>query len=502
MIRRYATPAAALLLLIHVGSMFLGGFSKVIGGPGADSWWPWLSTTVGLFAVPLCTFALVRFIDTTIDHRWPRRYGVGGSIRMTTAFCLVFGVLQTTSALAEQPLPIIGRWLELSTVLISIAVLSGLIFFGLGAADLIYQITSHARSLSTRLTMLLVFAALSTFMWLSFLGLQLRSSILWAIEKGHLQAYVAGVEKLEQAASAWVGGLAGAFSLELPFIVLLAWRFGRNATRSLDALRAGFRRVSQGQYDQPVKVEGHDEVAQMQQGFNHMLTSVREQRFLETAFGRYVSPLILERLRATPERTHLQGERTVATVLFSDIRGFTRLSADLPPERVIALLNAYMSSMIEVIARYDGYINKFVGDAIMVVFGVPLAQPDHTRRAVECALAMQAALDASNEQGGYDGIVVSMGIGLNVGPLVAGNLGNERQVEFTVIGDTVNVASRCCSAAAATQVVVTRSVLDGLGEARSSYEVQSQGPVELKGKGQVELFRIDHRNAEHDIFTS
>jgi adenylate cyclase len=180
--------------------------------------------------------------------------------------------------------------------------------------------------------------------------------------------------------------------------------------------------------------------------------------------------------------------------MFSDIRGFTALSATLAPEQVIAVLNAYMSLMIETIARYDGYINKFVGDAIMVVFNVPLDQPDHALRAVACARAMQRELADANARGLF-GERLEMGVGINTGSLVAGNLGNERQVEFTVLGDTVNVASRACGKAGAGEVVLTAAAREAAG---ASAPATSLGRVALKGKGEVELFQLALDDGSYD----
>ncbi len=297
-----------------------------------------------------------------------------------------------------------------------------------------------------------------------------------------------------------MGGVAGALSLELPFLLLLAWRFGRNATRGLKSLRQGFRRVEKGRLDSPVQVIGNDEVADMQRGFNRMLVAAQERQMLETAFGRYVSPLVLDQLRAHGGMGHIAAERRVASVLFSDIRGFTAMSANLAPEAVIAILNAYMSSMIDCIARHDGYINKFVGDAIMVVWGAPLDQHDHALRAVQCAREMMRVLEDANARGGFAGHQLEMGIGVNTGELVAGNLGNARQVEYTVIGDTVNVASRACSAADAHQVAVTEEVCDAVralvGEDPDALATTSKGLVPMKGKGEVELFLVDRAPGE------
>jgi adenylate cyclase len=159
---------------------------------------------------------------------------------------------------------------------------------------------------------------------------------------------------------------------------------------------------------------------------------------------------------------------------------------------VIAMLNSIMSLLIEVVARHDGYINKFIGDAMLVVWNAPLDQDDHAARAVRCAVATQEALAAQCAAGGFAGRQVKMGIGINTGPLVAGNLGNDRQVEFAVLGDTVNTASRCCSAAGPDEIWVTQATVEAVAahDEALAARFRSRGPVALKGKGDVELFAI------------
>lgn len=482
------------LLAAHVVVMVFAGFSQA-GLTALNA----SATLLGTLAVPLCTWDLVRRLDGFFDRLLPGR-GIGGAARVLAALLLIGVVPGLFTTFADAPLPLLGRVVELSTALVSIAVAMSLVLLGLGVADLLYELTAGVRHLSTRLMVLLSFASLWTFFWLGTLGLSARQLLAWAIEQGHLETYVEGIEQLERLVEAYTGGVigsvAGLIGLELPFMLLLAWRFGRNATRGLSTLTSGFERVARGELDAPVPVEGNDEVADMQRGFNEMLSAARERRFLETAFGRYVSPVILERVKEAHEAGGLlQGERVEASVLFSDIRGFTAMSAELPPEQVISLLNAYMSRMIETIARYDGYINKFVGDAIMVVFNTPLAQPDHALRALACAAAMQEELSRANADGAFGDRALEMGIGINTGPVVAGNLGNTRQVEFTVIGDTVNVASRACSAAGSRQVAVTRAVLDHAGVPLAT---KSLGAVDLKGKGPTELFCLETSQEELD----
>jgi len=487
--RRHAliTSAATILFLGHVTAMAIAGFTR---GAGAVAW---VATAMGIVSAALGSFELVRSLDARIEaERWVVVSGGAARIAIGVVFVAIIPVAYRV--LSGLPLPLLGRALELCSLALSIAVLSGLGLLALGIADTLYRATAGLRRLSTRLMVLLLVAALGTFLWLTFLGIQVEALLAWAIRAGRLQVYVHLFDWISRSASVVFGGLAGAIGFELPFVLLMAWRFGRRATESLAVLRAGFDRVARGDYESPVAVSGNDEFAAMQRGFNEMQASARERQFLERAFGRYVSPLVLERLRAVGAGAMLAGERRVATVMFSDIRGFTAMSTALAPEQVIAVLNAFMSLMIETIARYDGYINKFVGDAIMVVFNVPLDQPDHALRALACARAMQRELAAANAREAFGAQQLRMGIGVNTGPLVAGNLGNARQVEFTVLGDTVNVASRACSKADADAVVLTedaRAAALGMLHGEESVATRDLGPVALKGKGEVSLFALD-----------
>ncbi len=481
------TLAGLVLLAAHVLTMGLAGFTR--GAVGVA----WVGTATGVLSAALCAFELARVLDRRIELRAGELY-LGAPLRVLAATALIAVIPAAYGVLSGLPLPLIGRALELGSVALSIAVLAGLGLLSLGVADALYLTTSRFRRLSTRLMALLMVTALGTFLWLTLVGMQAHALLQWAIRVGRLEAYVDLFGWLSRSASVALGGLAGVLGFELPFAMVMAWRFGRRATGGVAVLRAGFDRVARGDFEHPVAVQGNDEFAAMQRGFNEMLAAARERQFLERAFGRYVSPVVLDRLRTSGTQAMLVGERRVATVMFSDIRGFTALSATLAPEQVIAVLNAYMSLMIETIARYDGYINKFVGDAIMVVFNVPLDQPDHALRAVACARAMQRELADANARGLF-GERLEMGVGINTGSLVAGNLGNERQVEFTVLGDTVNVASRACGKAGAGEVVLTAAAREAAG---ASAPATSLGRVALKGKGEVELFQLALDDGSYD----
>jgi len=169
----------------------------------------------------------------------------------------------------------------------------------------------------------------------------------------------------------------------------------------------------------------------------------RQKRFLRAAFGHYVSPAVVAELTASAEKLTLSGEEKEVTVLFSDIRGFTGLSESLSPGQVTDLLHAYLTPMTRIITANQGTLDKYMGDAIMAFWNAPLDVPDHPRRALETALAMLAELKKINRSLKEEmGLELKIGIGLHTGLVRVGNMGSEDLFDYTVIGDTVNLASR------------------------------------------------------------
>jgi adenylate cyclase len=175
----------------------------------------------------------------------------------------------------------------------------------------------------------------------------------------------------------------------------------------------------------------------------HYLTEEREKKQIRTMFSTMVSGDVLEYMTENPESFSLSGERRDATMFFSDVAGFTTISESLTPERLVALLNAYLSPMTDIIMESGGYVDKYEGDAIMAEWGVPQANPDHAKLACWAALDQQKKLAELNpsfkEEFGFD-ILVRMGI--NSGSISAGNMGSQRRFSYTVMGDAVNQAAR------------------------------------------------------------
>jgi adenylate cyclase len=170
-----------------------------------------------------------------------------------------------------------------------------------------------------------------------------------------------------------------------------------------------------------------------------------EKHLLRDTISRYVSPEMCEEILKNPALLQLGGQRQRVTVLFADIKGFTAMSETMAPEEVVEVLNIYFTEMVDLVFRHQGTLDKYVGDALMAVFGVPVPLPHAATRAVECAAAMQRRLAQMQAQGLTP--IRGIRIGINTGEAIVGNIGSDRRMDFTVIGDAVNVAARLQEAA-------------------------------------------------------
>ncbi len=214
------------------------------------------------------------------------------------------------------------------------------------------------------------------------------------------------------------------------------------------------------------------------------------QRVIERkALERFLSSAIVEKILANPDQVHLGGENQLATVFFADIRGFTRMSEHLAPERVVELLNEFFTEMTDLLFENGGTLDKYLGDGIMALFGAPIARPDDAQRSVKTAIEMQRALRRLNygwEQRGQKPL--RMGIGVNTGPVTAGNIGSAKRMDYTCIGDTVNLASRLCAHAAGGQILISESTYRALAQDIPSRKLD---PIRVKGKEMpVEIYEV------------
>jgi class 3 adenylate cyclase len=189
-----------------------------------------------------------------------------------------------------------------------------------------------------------------------------------------------------------------------------------------------------------------------------------KNRFIRDAFGRYVSDEIAETVLASPEGLNLGGETRCVSILMSDLRGFSALTESLPPASVVRMLNNYLGTMAEVISRFGGTIDEFIGDAILAVFGAPVSREDDAPRAVACAVAMQREMRTVNEFHRQQGLPdVSMGIAVNTGEVVVGNIGSRKRTKYGVVGLAVNLTSRIESLTVGGQVFVSSATLAAAG---------------------------------------
>lgn len=216
---------------------------------------------------------------------------------------------------------------------------------------------------------------------------------------------------------------------------------------------------------------------------------IRREALVRGNFERYFAPEVAAAISRSVGDVKLGGDRRPIAVLFSDIRGFTTLAEDMTPEAIAQLLTDYFTEMVDIVFEHGGTLDKFIGDAIMAQWGAPIAQPDDPARALGAAVAMQRALTQLNARWTASGRpVVSVGIGLNFGEVFAGNIGSHRRLEYTVLGDTVNIAARLCSEAGPGEILVSGSLK---AVATGDWQFEPLPPMALKGKANaVEVFRV------------
>ena len=212
---------------------------------------------------------------------------------------------------------------------------------------------------------------------------------------------------------------------------------------------------------------------------------------VKNTFKRYVSKQVVDNLLEDETKLNLGGEEREVSILFTDIRGFTSMSENMEPEQVVMTLNEYFSEMIDIVFKHNGTLDKIIGDELMVVFGAPLAAEDDTERALNTAVEMQNKIKELNnirKQRGEDPVLV--GAGINKGFVVSGNIGSRDMMDYTVIGDTVNLGSRLCSAAGPGEIIVSKEVIKNQEDNFSFEELK---PIMVKGKkDKINIFKVNY----------
>ncbi len=266
--------------------------------------------------------------------------------------------------------------------------------------------------------------------------------------------------------------------------VLFAIHRGLRFSRPISELVTGTDEIVRGNYRYRVDLKLNNEIGDLAGAFNIMNQELLIKSFMQESFGKYVGREILSMIMDDPENTWLKGRRAEATVIFSDIRGFTAYSESKEPEEVVEALNQYFEIATATVLARGGYVDKFIGDAVLGVFGAPVYYPDHVERAVRAAMDMQATFRAA----GGSRLLKAVGIGIHSGVVVSGNIGSQGKMEYTVIGDCVNVASHTSQVAGPGEIVVTEVIQTAL---KDVLETRALPPRKMKGRAEpVRIYKV------------
>ncbi len=294
--------------------------------------------------------------------------------------------------------------------------------------------------------------------------------------------------------------LALLFSLAVFAVILLGLWISARIVQPIQTLVKAAHRVERGDLRQKVFIRAEDEVGLLAHAFNRMIQGLRLKEYIRDAFGRFVSREVSEALLRGEIR--LQGERRTASMLFADIRDFTRLSEEYHPEEMVRILNECFTAVVEVAQTHGGTVNKFGGDSTLIVFGTPVHYADHAERALETALEIRRRLAQINAERLTQGEApIRMGIGINTGEVVAGTVGSPDRLEYTVIGDAVNLSARIQGLNKEFpeyDILISEYTCQALPE-RERYAIRNLGKMTLKGKSEaVGIFAVLGRSESDD----
>src|ERR1035437_181128 len=266
----------------------------------------------------------------------------------------------------------------------------------------------------------------------------------------------------------------------------------RRLTEPLTAVCDAVRLVGQGNLNTQVEWRSNDEFSQLATAINEMVVGLRQRENLKHTLVRYVSREVADEILASGKMAELKSERRKITVLFADVRGFTSLSENMSPEEVVSLLNEYFDKMIDAIFRYKGTLNKFLGDGFMAMFGAPADDPYQEEHAIRAALEMQKGVKELREKfQRYHVPDFRIGIGINTGVAVVGNIGCNQRMEYTAIGDTVNTASRLEAKTKELNVDTLISEFPHVA-VRSLFRFKKGDLLQVKGKADsIQVFSVE-----------
>jgi adenylate cyclase len=307
--------------------------------------------------------------------------------------------------------------------------------------------------------------------------------------------------------------------------ILLGLRTSKWIVKPILDLNNAAKKLSEGEWNQKLPVERSDEIGELAKSFRRMTEQLKESfatleqkvrdrtaqlalanedlekknALIRKVFGRYLTNEVVANLLEDPENLKLGGERRKITIVTSDLRGFTATSERLPPEEVVKILNFYLHNMADVISKYYGTIDEFMGDGILILFGAPTVREDDAVRAVACAVEMQLTMVPVNEKMKEWGLPpLEMGIGINTGEVVVGNIGSEKRTKYGIVGSHVNLTYRIESYTVGGQIFISESTLK---EAGSILRIDSVKHVQPKGVQEpITIYEVGGIGGEYNLF--
>ncbi|HQO03070.1 MAG TPA: adenylate/guanylate cyclase domain-containing protein, partial [Spirochaetota bacterium] len=275
----------------------------------------------------------------------------------------------------------------------------------------------------------------------------------------------------------------------LAMVIMVVFFFGKSLTTPIVRLVGATKKIKAGQYHVDIEPVSRDEIGELTASFIEMGRGLEEREKMKDAFGKFVNQEIAEQV--LKGELQLGGERKVAAVFFSDIRRFTAISEKMEPEEVVEFLNEYMTRMVGCVNETFGVVDKFIGDAIMAIWGTPVSRGNDTENAVNAALLMRKELlEFNRDRGGDKRPIIQIGCGINTGPVLAGQIGSNDRMEYTVIGDTVNLASRieALNKPFGTDILISE---DSYELVKDLYRMEPMQKIKVKGKeGSQQIYAV------------
>jgi adenylate cyclase len=394
-------------------------------------------------------------VMATAWNMWRHNFPIGSGLKLVVG-CLTMGVLASTYLALEAEEKLL-RACET-------------------APDLFQRERSHFISLSTKF---FAFITASLILFSVVIALLVLKDLKYALEN----------PKMEQ--PQW---MFRAVAVEISFVLVLllagccgiARQFSRNLRLTFGLIQTALDKVQQGIFSTEVPVVSNDELSSIAQHTNKMIAGLRDRERIKTIFGKYVSPAVADCIMKSEKGSELGGREVRVAILFTDIRNYTTLSEKLSPTEVVDFLNFYFSKVVEAVHGANGIVDKFIGDAAMAVFGIDGSE-NAASDAVNAGFRIRSILKQVNEhlqKKGYPQI--DNGIGIHYGPVIAGNIGSEQRLEYTVIGDAVNTASRIetlCKTQAH-KLLISASAFEKISPSLREH-FSALGEFDLKGKSQA-----------------